>query len=521
MNTKLKKILAASCSALICLQHAALFSATAANFSFIRPFNTDDDPEKFRYMNQTSLLAQSADADTDEEETETTPTEPEDPRPTSPEELTHYKSLDDYYLIEGIDVSKYQPQVDWEAVAADGIDFAIVRIGYRGYGSEGLIKLDEYFETHINGAIEAGLDVGVYFYTQAITVEEAIEEANFVLENLEGYELSLPVYIDIENVSNAVGRLDKAELTKEQHTENCDAFCEVIENAGYKAGIYANKYWLEEQLDATYLASKYPIWLARYHKEPEYRGEIKVWQYTCKGTIDGISGGVDRNCYYARKLAFADELMIVKEPEVFTPVVYSEGNVKLVSDDIKIAKIVDDTTIKPLKNGITTITALCEDGSEAKMQLIVTAFPTVSLNENTLSVEGIGVKNKLSTVKTQSSVTWKSTNPSVAKVSKDGTVKTVGYGSALIIVTNSNGNIGVCQVNVVSDILGDCNNDGMLTALDAAELLIYTAQISANGSVETTDDVLYKRYDVNKDGAINTLDAAMILRLSAVASTLK
>lgn len=519
MKIDTKKILAITCSALICMQYAAAFTATAAcNFMTVNPNEFDDDPEKFKYCSYSDHLAQLTETTNENSETEEPTEPPKNQKPTCIEELSHDKNLKEYNLIEGIDVSRYQPDIDWEAVKADGMDYAIIRVGYRGYGESGTLKIDPYFESHIEGATAAGLDVGAYFFTQAITPEEAIEEANLVLETLEGYELTLPVYLDIESITQDVGRLDSAKLTVEEQTANCVTFCETIINGGYQAGIYGNKYWLEEKLDSKYLETEYPMWLARYNKEPEYQGEYQRWQYTEKGTVDGIDGFVDKNCYYERKLEFAEEQIIVRELGSFIPEVYGEHAYKFESSNSKIIKIDSYGALKPIRNGIATVTVTSEkDGSTDTLEVIVAAFPQVALSENTLKFEGIGTQSKLTAVKSKSNVTWKSTKPSVVTVDEDGKIETVGYGSAIIIATNSQGNIGLCEIDVVSNVVGDCNNDGYVTAFDAAELLCYAAKSSVSASEELSADIL-KRYDVNEDGTINSKDAAAILVMSASAS---
>lgn len=519
MKNYTKRFLAVTCSALLCMQYATAYTvASAVNFMTINTTSFDDDPEKFKYIENTDFLAQATQSTEADSETEEPTEPPKEPKPTCLEEIVHDKNVKEYNLIEGIDVSKWQPIIDWEAVKADGIDFAIIRIGYRGYGEKGTLIVDPCFESHIQGAQEAGLDVGVYFFTQATNEEEAIEEANLILETLEGYELELPVYFDIESITHDVGRLDSAKLTVEEHTANCVAFCETIINGGYQAGVYGNKYWLEEKLDSKYLETEYPVWLARYNKEPEYKGEYQTWQYTEKGTVDGINGNVDKNCYYERKLEFAEKQLIVRTPDTFIPDVYGEHAYKFTSSDTNIIKVDNYGALKPVKNGTATITVTSEkDGSTDTLEVIVVAFTQVALSENTLKFDGIGVQSKLTAVKSKSGVTWKSTEPSVITIEDDGTIETVGYGSALIIATNSLGNIGLCEIDVVSNLVGDCDNDGAITALDAAELLCFAAKNSVSAETEISDEIM-KRYDVNEDGAINSKDAAAVLVMSAEAA---
>ncbi len=212
--------------------------------------------------------------------------------------LTHNSKFDDMDKVWGVDVSYYQYDIDWDKVKADGIDFAIIRVGYRGYGSAGTLVLDYKFEENIQGAIDAGLEVGVYFYTQAINTTEAKAEADFVLKYISDYDLDMPVYFDIESVDYATGRLDSANLSKSEKTALCKAFCERIEASGYDAGVYANKYWLTSMLNADELEDDYAIWLAQFSNEATYTGEYSTWQFTSSGSVSGINTSVDVDVDY-------------------------------------------------------------------------------------------------------------------------------------------------------------------------------------------------------------------------------
>lgn len=192
----------------------------------------------------------------------------------------------------GIDVSKYQEEVDWNAVKAEGVEFVIIRLGLRGYGEEGNIVLDEKYEEHIKGAMDAGLEVGVYFFSQAVTDEEALEEAEFVLEHIKDYPVTYPVIFDTEEVKNAESRTDG--MDKEQFTKNCKVFCDTVEAAGYDSMIYANMKWMAFTLDLEEL-TEYAKWYADYEDVPQCPYEFAMWQYTEEGQIDGIEGNVDIN----------------------------------------------------------------------------------------------------------------------------------------------------------------------------------------------------------------------------------
>lgn len=193
----------------------------------------------------------------------------------------------------GIDVSDHQKEVDWQQVADAGIQFAFVRIGYRGY-SEGGIYADEYAPRNIENAQAAGLDVGVYFFSQAVTPEEAAEEARFCLDFLESYDIQLPVVYDWEYVSTEArtGLMEAETLTA------CALrFCETVENAGYEAMIYANPDIARNLLDLTQLQG-YPFWLALYSDTLDYPYALEFWQYTASGAVPGVTGDVDINLQF-------------------------------------------------------------------------------------------------------------------------------------------------------------------------------------------------------------------------------
>ncbi len=192
----------------------------------------------------------------------------------------------------GIDVSKWNGVIDWNAVKAAGVEFVIIRVGYRGSSAGALID-DAMFTTNIQGAKAAGLKVGVYFVTQAINDVEAVYEASMVLDRIKGYSLDMPVFLDVEASGGRGDMIDKA-----TRTAVITAFCETIRNAGYTAGIYANKTWLGTKMDASAFGN-YVIWVAHYSSVCGYTGRYTVWQYTDKGTLPGINGSVDLNLWYS------------------------------------------------------------------------------------------------------------------------------------------------------------------------------------------------------------------------------
>lgn len=192
----------------------------------------------------------------------------------------------------GIDVSKFQGDIDWQAVAADGVEFAFIRVGNRGYGAEGKMLEDDRFEENVEGALQAGIKVGVYFYTQALNEQELLEEANFVLEKIAPYKIECPVVYDVEKVSGANGRMNA--LSLEERTNLTLLFCQTIEAAGYKPMIYYNMEMATLMLDLETLEN-YDKWLAYYNPEMYYPYDYKIWQYTHNGKVNGIEGDVDLN----------------------------------------------------------------------------------------------------------------------------------------------------------------------------------------------------------------------------------
>lgn len=193
----------------------------------------------------------------------------------------------------GIDVSKWNGEIDWTAAKADGVEFAIIRCGYRGASSGWLIE-DPYFQQNLKGAKEAGLKVGLYFFTQAVNAKEAVEEASTVISLLGEETIDYPVYIDVEGVGGT-GRADALDV--QTRTEVCAAFCKTIANAGLEAGVYSSRYWYYNNINVAELEN-YHIWLAEYRDTPLYTGSYEMWQYTSSGSVNGIEGRVDLDIRY-------------------------------------------------------------------------------------------------------------------------------------------------------------------------------------------------------------------------------
>lgn len=240
--------------------------------------------------------------------------------------VRHNSKFAGYKIIKGIDVSKYNQTINWAAVKKAGIDFAFVRTSYRGYGKAGNLKDDEYAAVNLKKAAAAGVRVGAYIFSQAITVKEAQEEADYLLNSVKGYKITMPLVFDFEYFEG--GRLHTAKLSKRAKTNICLAFCEKIKAAGYTPLVYANKSMLTSDLYASEISSKYPVWLAHYTSSSDYKGDYSFWQYTEKGSVAGISGDVDMNFWYVKpgeSMSFsvpdgaADTGPAVTEPTVTAP----------------------------------------------------------------------------------------------------------------------------------------------------------------------------------------------------------
>lgn len=192
-----------------------------------------------------------------------------------------------------IDVSTYNGDIDWNAVKAAGVDYAIIRVGYRGYGTARLVQ-DRRFEQNMRGAINAGIRVGAYIVTQAVNTEEAVEEASFIVEKCRGYNVTLPLAIDVEWAGNSYEEGRANSISASTRTDVINAFARTVMNSGYTAMAYANKDWFENKIYSGNLFSSCKIWLAQYRNtEYTYGGRVNMWQYTSKGRVDGINGDVD------------------------------------------------------------------------------------------------------------------------------------------------------------------------------------------------------------------------------------
>lgn len=237
--------------------------------------------------------------------------------PFTGKKYTHDDRFDGREIIHGLDISQYQSNVDFKKVKADGVDFVILRAAYRGYSKGTLVK-DTTFDKYAKAAVEAGIDIGAYIYSQAITVEEAEEEAEYILGIVKNYKITLPIVFDYEYASPATSRLRAAKLSDKKHTDICLAFCKKVEESGYTAMVYANQSMLTNDINDEDIEKEYDIWLANYSTSPSLSGKLyskdySYWQYSSEGSVDGISGRADCNFRYYKKPDQVTDLKITSE----------------------------------------------------------------------------------------------------------------------------------------------------------------------------------------------------------------
>ncbi len=216
--------------------------------------------------------------------------------------VTGWKNIDGvqyYFNADGslgsslvIDVSRYNGSIDWNSVKASGINYAMIRVGYRGYETANLV-LDSRFHENMSQAIAAGVKVGAYIVTQAVDTTEAVEEASFIVSACSGYNISLPLAIDVESAGNGSGRGDK--ISSSQRTAVVNAFAQTVNNCGYSAVVYANKDWMNNRMYAGNIDCG--VWVAQYNNKCTYTGPVTMWQFTKKAIVNGISGYVDMSVW--------------------------------------------------------------------------------------------------------------------------------------------------------------------------------------------------------------------------------
>jgi len=208
-----------------------------------------------------------------------------------------------YALRRGIDVSEHQGVVDWAQVAGSGIEFAILRAGYRGYGTEGAILADACFGENLKGTAEQGLDIGIYFFSQATCPAEAEEEADFLIGLLRTYapqNLTLPVFYDWERIDYDVARTD--DVSDETMCDCTVAFCERLREAGYHAGVYTFRFFAYHSYDLSRIKD-YPLWVAALGDEPDFYYRFDIWQRSVVGHVKGVEGKVDMDVIFVPQSA--------------------------------------------------------------------------------------------------------------------------------------------------------------------------------------------------------------------------
>lgn len=218
---------------------------------------------------------------------------------------THQTQFDKCSRYQGVDLSKHNGTVDFAKMKKAGVKYVILRAGYRGYAEEGTLNKDIKFETYIKDAIKQGLNIGIYFYSQAVSNKEAQAEAKYTINIIKNYKkyITLPVAFDYEFAEVSSGRFDKrwknGTLNKKKCTNIALSYCNYIQDAGYNAMVYANKSFLSEVIDGKSISKTYPIWMANYTTNTTYSGSFFIWQFSSTGKISGVSGSVDSNFLYS------------------------------------------------------------------------------------------------------------------------------------------------------------------------------------------------------------------------------
>lgn len=195
-----------------------------------------------------------------------------------------------------VDVSAFQPELDWNALRSAGVTIAMVRVGFRGYGEAGKLVEDDMFRQHIEGAKAAGIKVGVYFFSQALSYEEGVEEAKFAMELTKEYNLEMPIAIDTEEMYAEGARTEGLDV--EARTDSIVGFCETVKQAGKIPMIYSNRNWFVQRLDMSRLG-EYKLWLAQYANQPDFPYWYQGWQYTDTGSVPGIPADLDLNVWFS------------------------------------------------------------------------------------------------------------------------------------------------------------------------------------------------------------------------------
>ena len=372
----------------------------------------------------------------------------------------HADKFDGYTIKKGIDVSQWNGDIDWGKVKAAGIDFAIIRVAYRGYGSSGSLNMDPYAIENIKGAKAAGIDVGVYIFSQAINTKEAVEEADYILDKINSYKsyITLPVVLDFEYASDAnglTGRLYKANLSKQAATNICLKFCERVESKGYDAMVYANADMLTNDLNASSISEKYDVWLAHYTNKTNYSGDYNFWQYTSTGKVSGISGNVDMNFWYVEE-TIDDSITVgtttlTGKATSFDSVNLSWDKVTDVSGyEIQCADSSGNySTVSTVTKGSTVSTIVSNLLSSTQYKFRIRAYKTKG------SAKGYGAYSSAISIKTQSSkwgtVTGSSVNVRKGAGTSYAVYKTLKKGTNLLLTGSQNDDWYQTKVTITSN----------------------------------------------------------------------
>ena len=191
-------------------------------------------------------------------------------------------------------MSAFQHDIDWKAVKASGVDFAMLRLGYRGWGAKGTLVEDEYIRKNLAGCAEAGMPIGVYFFSQATSLNEVYEEIEFMLDILGDYKLDYPIVLDWEEANPTEGRVRN--VTRRELTDMLRYFCDEMNVRGFNPMVYFNWTQASKMIYLNELED-YPFWLALYQDRMTFPFRVEMWQYTSEGRVPGISGDVDINVY--------------------------------------------------------------------------------------------------------------------------------------------------------------------------------------------------------------------------------
>lgn len=435
--------------------------------------------------------------------------------------INHNSMFDNMLIVDGVDVSAWQENIDWEKAKADGIDFAIIRIAGRGYGKEGNMYADSQYAKHIKGAREAGIMVGIYFFSQAVNEEEAVEEANETLKYLKGEELDLPIFMDYEFAGGASGRLTAAKLSKAQMTKNAEAFCDTVEAAGYDAGFYANYTFLTKTVDGKALSSKYTVWAAQYYNKCEYQHKYDIWQYSSSGKVAGINGRADVDVWYVDTEPKASSANSIADSEVsfMTASSYLYNSGKPIKPEISVEhngkKLVKGTDYKVsyIKNTALGTGYVFIQGKGGYTDYKLVPFSIVNELPEDIGIHGnvdiksekykfgdyvtgvdlgTSVKDFNGKIALGSGLSSKLTNAA----GKEVTSGNVGTGMKLS-VTDAEGNV-IGTAPIV--IKGDCDGDGVCGLSD---LLKIRKQIM---SIEKFGGAQFKGLDANGDNSVGLAD---------------